>query len=85
MKNLLDHHLKEARRAPACGQHTPGLTKKVGLMAVSGNSAVDIRRHASVTKLSECGTPVQGTKLEATWLSFMLSITVTYPLSIFVI
>ena len=38
-------------------------------MAMTGNSAVDIRRHASMTKLSEGGTPVQGTKIEAALLS----------------
>ena len=38
-------------------------------MAMSGNSVVDIRRHASITKLSDCGTLVQGTKLDAAWLS----------------
>ena len=30
-------------------------------MAMGGNSAVDVRRYASMTKLSEGGTPVQGT------------------------
>ena len=37
-------------------------------MATTGNTAVGIRRHASMTKLSDCGTLVQGTKLEAAWL-----------------
>ena len=40
-----------------------------GLMAMSDNGAVDIRRHASMTKLSDGGSPVRGIKLEAAWLS----------------
>ena len=53
-------------------------------MAMTGNTAVGIRRHASMTKLSNGGTPVHGTKLEAACqcMVFMLSIIVTFPLSI---
>ena len=51
---------------------------------MTGNGAVDIRRHAFMTKLSEGSTLDQATKVRGC-VTVMLSITVKYPLSIFVL